>query len=306
MIPFSLRQLEYFQAAAETGSTVAASRLLNVSQPAISKAIQDLETTWGEQLFRRVRSRGLVLTAPGNRRYEAARAILRAARACNHAKGENGLAGRLSIGLLSTFAPLYAPAILHGLATTFPDASIHLVEDNIHALEQGVAEGRLDAAFVYDTPTTSSTTRLDVVAQSPYLLLPENHALLAPRSPRPLTLADVADMPLVLIDLPCSREYFLSLFHASGVRPHIGYRTASLETARALVAHGFGYSVLTTAPHSNICYTGKRVAVYPLTALPPQKLCLLLPSDDTGAVIGQALATILRAAHTHTGMALSP
>lgn len=297
MIPFSLRQLEYFQAAVETGSTVAASRLLNVSQPAISKAIHDLESTWGEQLFRRVRSRGLMLTASGNRRYEAARSILRASKTCNHAKGENGLAGRLSIGLLSTFAPLYAPAILQGLGAAFPEASIQLVEDNIHALEQGVNEGRLDAAFVYDTPSISSIMRLDVVAQSPYLLLPENHALLAPDRSHPPTLADVTDMPLVLIDLPCSTEYFLSLFHASGVRPKIGYRTASLETLRSLVADGFGYSVLTTAPQSNTCYTGRRVASSPLTAMLPQKLCLLLSPDDTGTVIGQALATILRAAH---------
>ena len=54
MIQFSLRQLEYFVAAAQYGGTAQAARMLNVSQPSISQAISALESFWQIQLFHRL------------------------------------------------------------------------------------------------------------------------------------------------------------------------------------------------------------------------------------------------------------
>ena len=48
MIRVTLRQLEYFVAAARHGGAARAAESLNVSQPSISKAIADLEALWGE------------------------------------------------------------------------------------------------------------------------------------------------------------------------------------------------------------------------------------------------------------------
>ncbi|HGM4966706.1 TPA: LysR family transcriptional regulator, partial [Pseudomonas putida] len=51
MIHFSLRQIEYFVAAAQCRSTVNAAKSLSVSQPSISNAIAELEALWDERLF---------------------------------------------------------------------------------------------------------------------------------------------------------------------------------------------------------------------------------------------------------------
>nr|WP_232533494.1 LysR family transcriptional regulator [Delftia acidovorans] len=64
MIQISLRQLEYFVAAARHGSTARAAEAIGVSQPSISKAIADLEALWGEALFVRRHARGWISRRP--------------------------------------------------------------------------------------------------------------------------------------------------------------------------------------------------------------------------------------------------
>jgi DNA-binding transcriptional LysR family regulator len=53
MAGIDLRHLEYFVAAAESGSFVRAAKLVNVSQPAITKSIQRMESWFGHALFER-------------------------------------------------------------------------------------------------------------------------------------------------------------------------------------------------------------------------------------------------------------
>ena len=62
---YTLRQIEYFIATAETGSITLASERVNISQPSISTAIAHLEEELGTQLFVRRHAQGLSLTSAG-------------------------------------------------------------------------------------------------------------------------------------------------------------------------------------------------------------------------------------------------
>jgi DNA-binding transcriptional LysR family regulator len=64
LIPFTLRQLQYFVSAAEHGGTAQAATAMNVSQPSVSMAIKQLEEALGESLFVRQHAQGLVLSPP--------------------------------------------------------------------------------------------------------------------------------------------------------------------------------------------------------------------------------------------------
>ena len=68
MIHFSLRQIEYFVAAAQCRSTVNAAKSLSVSQPSISNAIAELEALWDERLFVRIPGKRIELSSAGTRR----------------------------------------------------------------------------------------------------------------------------------------------------------------------------------------------------------------------------------------------
>ena len=100
-----LRHLRYFIAVAELRSVRAASEQLHVTQPAISRQIQDLEEAVGAALFKRT-PRGLVLTAAGVAYLAEAREILARVDAANRLARQiaSGLQGHLRVGFVENAA----------------------------------------------------------------------------------------------------------------------------------------------------------------------------------------------------------
>src|SRR6185503_16620310 len=90
----------------------------------------------------------------------------------------------------------------------------------------------------------------------PYVALPPDHRLARRRSIR---LNELTGEPMVLLDLPESRDYFESMLTNAGVTPSIRYRSASYETVRGLVARGHGYSILNQLPAHRETYDGGAV-----------------------------------------------
>ncbi|MGH8831132.1 MAG: LysR substrate-binding domain-containing protein, partial [Polaromonas sp.] len=234
MIHFSLRQLEYLVAAAQHGGAARAAQALHVSQPSISKAIAELEALWDERLFVRLHARGLELTAAGAARVRQARAVLRQAESLLAPRAV-ALEGRLRVGCLSTLGPRYLPDILSRLRTAHPAIEVQLVEGDIESLTRQLERGSLDVALLCDLGLARGVRLEPVVDLRPYALLPWGHALAS--RPR-LRLAELAREPLILIGLPHSRDYFLSLFRAAGVTPRIAHESPSMEMVRTLVANG--------------------------------------------------------------------
>ena len=277
MIHFSLRQLEYLVAAAHHGGAARAAQALHVSQPSISKAISELEALWGERLFVRLHARGLEVTAAGAARVRQARAVLRQAQALLAPRAV-ALQGLLRVGCLSTLGPRYLPDILSRLRVAHPEIEVQLVEGDTESLTRQLERGALDVALLYDLGLARSVRLVPVADLQPYALLPWGHALT--RQTR-LKLVDLAREPLILIGLPHSRDYFLSLFRAEGVTPHIAFESPSMEMVRTLVANGLGVSLLTTRPARDISYDGKRLACRELQGnLQPQTVVLAYPFDD--------------------------
>ena len=74
-----------------------------------------------------------------------------------------------------------------------------------------------------------------------------------------VTMAQLARDPLILMNLPHSRGYFLTLAQMHGVRPRIAHETGSVEMLRSMVGNGLGVGLLATdTPHST-AYDGRPV-----------------------------------------------
>lgn len=303
MIHLNLRQLEYFVAAARHGGAARAAVALSVSQPSISKAIADLEAQWGEPLFVRLHARGLELTAAGVLRHREAHALLERARALSMPRtGE--LAGLLRVGCLSTLAPRYLPDILARMRSAWPAIEVQLFEGDTETLTRMLERGALDVALMYDLGLARGV-RLETVMQlRPYALLPWGHRLAASAS---LRIVDLANEPLVLINLPHSREYFLSLYRDAGVTPQVVHESTSLEMVRSLVANGLGVSVLTTRPVRDQAYDGKRIACRRLRGrLALQPVVLAYPkSEGFASPLTSRFATAVRAGVSRQADALT-
>ncbi|MGV1768339.1 LysR substrate-binding domain-containing protein [Rhizobium rhizogenes] len=265
VVNYSLRQLRYFVATAECGGIAQASRRLNISEPAISGAIRELEISFGAQLFTRRRSAGLSLTPTGNRFLQHVQHLLRNAREFEQKiLGENDIiAGEISLACFHTLAPRYVPRLVATFKKLYPDVHIQLHVVTQLELIDGMRDGKYDMAICYShgLPQTIESVAL-LPDLYPQAVLPETHRFAKFKE---LSLSMLADDPLILLDVWPSNEYFLSLFESASVQPKIAYKVPSIELVRGLVGFELGYSILVTQPEDFRTLSGKRVLTVPVT-----------------------------------------
>jgi DNA-binding transcriptional LysR family regulator len=269
----TLRQLTYFLAAANHESVLRAAGTLNVSSASISTAVAQMEELLQVQLFIRRHARGLVLTSAGQDLAAHARSILLHAREIESIahKGPFWAVGKLNIGCLATIAPYLLPLVLKELAEKHPEIQLKWREDKHEALLDSLHGGGFDLIIIYDydIPTTLHVAPLRPMPVQ--VVLPDGHRLAQTQA---CSLNDLVEEPMVLLDQPRTRDYFLSIFGSRGLSPKIAHRTQSFEMVRSLVANGFGYALLNFVPPYHVEGHGKLVS-RPLAGLDrPQNLVL--------------------------------
>ncbi len=260
---FTLRQLEYFVAVAECGSVTGAADRVNVSSPSISSAIAQLEASFGLSLFVRRHAKGLSLTRHGTQFFEQARAVLAQAGRLNDLANSvaQRVQGPLHVGCFLTFAQVILPQLRRSFSDAYPDVELHQVEQNQSDLFDGLRNAQLDVAIGYDMDMPRDLEFVPLASLTPYAILPVDHPLAARKSLRP---EDLAPFPMVLLDLPISTRYFLSIFADRGLKPKIAERSRDMGVMQSLVGQGFGYSVANIRPWSNRSPDGRRLCYVPL------------------------------------------
>jgi DNA-binding transcriptional LysR family regulator len=246
---FTLRQLEYFVAVGRAGSIAAASELVNVSSPSISAAIAQLETEFGIQLFIRQHAQGLSLTPGGRRFFAEAKLLLESAEALHGLASD--IAGKprgpINLGCLVTLAPIVLAALRRSFEAACPEARVSQAEASQERLLEMLQRAEIDVAITYDLEIPQDVSFEPLAALPPCVMLPAGHRLAGRAA---VSLAEVAGEPMVLLDLPLSREYFLSLFQASGLRSRIAERSRDMAVVRSLVANGYGYALVNVRPNN--------------------------------------------------------
>ncbi|WP_375454186.1 LysR family transcriptional regulator [uncultured Methylobacterium sp.] len=255
---FSLRQLEYFIAAGETGSITLASERIHISQPSISTAISQLEKELQVQLFVRHHAQGLSLTPVGRDMLREAKGLIAQAEGLYTLASETGgqVRGPLSLGCMVTLAPMLVPELAHAFTTAFPATRLRHVEGDQEQLIGGLRRSETDLALTYDLQVPDDILFTGLADLPPHVLVGEAH----PFARRPaVAMADLVGEPMILLDLPLSREYFLALFMKDGLQPSIAARSAHQEVVRTMVANGYGYTLFNVRPRSEQALDGKRL-----------------------------------------------
>jgi DNA-binding transcriptional LysR family regulator len=262
-VPFTLRQLEYFDAVAGEGSIVAASQRCNVSASALALALDELEQRMQLQLFLRRKGKGVALTEAGTRLLTNARRILAEAEALAHdaTQAATSLSGRFAIGCFPTLAPFFLPGIMGEFRLGHPGLDIELFEAAAPELHERLLQGRLDVALLYSADVSPQLAFDPVREYRPYAMVAEDHRL-ALRGR--IALADIADEPLILLDVHPSRLNTEHVYAELGLRPRVGHLTTSFELVRCLAARGLGYAVLFQRPAFPLTYDGRRLVVLDL------------------------------------------
>jgi len=272
---YTLRQLEYFIAAGECGSIAAASEKLNVSSPSISASITQLEAEFGLTLFVRKRAHGLTLTSNGERLLEQSKIIIGAANDLNSLAGavSGNVQGPLRLGCLLTFAQIMVPRLRSDFENTHPDVAVSQFELDQSEIFRALRRSEIDIALTYDLDIPSDLEFVPVVPLPPYVLMAPDHPLSGHSS---IAVQDLTSFPMVLLDLPFSAEYFLSLFVDIDTKPNIAERTRDMAVMRSLVANGYGYSIANLRPLNNASPDGRDLIFVPLEGdLRPMQLGLI-------------------------------
>lgn len=275
----SLKQLRYFIVIAECGKVSEAAKRLHISQPALSAALAQLEEIWDTQLFVRHKAQGVSLTANGARLLPHSRQLLQQAGSLDDYAREltDQVRGEIHIGCFSTLAPFWVPKLLQLASETYPELDISVTESDLIQLDHQLRAGQLELALSYGIERSEQIAHESLAQSDPYVLLPVNHPLTQYNS---LTLEQLADESMVLLNLPHSREYFTRLFEQINRVPRIAYRSTNFEMVRCMVAAGLGYSLLNQQPQHNLTYNGHEVRTIPLTLKTPCSLEVVIASQS--------------------------
>ena len=243
-----LRHLRYFQAVAEDLSFSRAAKRLHVAQPALSRAIKQLEHSLGADVLERTRHHvrltpaGAVLLHEIGTLLEHVEESVRRVR--RTAAGEEG---DLRLGYIGPPTQPFLGRLLHDYRKRYPLVSIHLEERTPERVWEMVAKGRLYAALTRPVLAHEALGLRTIVLREERLgiVVPANHAL-AKRSSVPWMA--LAREPLVVL----ARREGMGLHDAviagcrqADVMPRLAHTPSLIGTVMSYVEAGAGIGVVT-------------------------------------------------------------
>lgn len=247
MINLTLKQLRYVEAADRLGSIANAATEMNISQSSITAAIDALENRLGYDVFIRTPARGIHATASGRDTLALIRKFIRQSKQFEDELSSLGgeAHGTVRIACYATAGPSFLPLVLRAITEDHPDVSIQLLEGDMTRVVRYLQDGEADVGFTYSKSVEGVLDFEPLFSAPPYAVVPKDDPLAGKPS---VSIEELAGRPIVLLDLPVAREYFMNLFEAQGLAPNVAHSSRSSEIIRALVAGGFGISFLNIRP----------------------------------------------------------
>src|SRR5579883_2650868 len=238
-----LRQLESFVAVAEEAHFTRAAARLHVAQPALSQQIRAFERELGVELFERT-SRSVRLTPAGSALLPLARRALAAADDARRAAVEQSVepAGPVRLGVTPTTGAHLLPTRLAAFARARPRVELLLREGGALALEEELANGRIDLAVITLPPHHEGLQTATLLSEELLLAVAPDHPL-AKRAE--VALEELAGEPFVLYREGYGlRDAVLSACRLAGFTPRVALDGGETETVLRLCAAGLGVTLV--------------------------------------------------------------
>lgn len=259
MIPFNFHHLYYFYVVAGEGcSFTRATKILRVSQPALSAQLKLFQRYWSVELFSRDKSR-VALSEHGNLIFDYAKAIFDLGHELSHSLLDKKSRTRLSLRLgVSVAVPrAIVAALLRHVYAAFPEVRLVLKQEPIENMISALASHKLDLVmndFAYQADIERGLQN-HLVATVPMVFC----ASRALANKFPNIPADLDGAPLIVPTAPDQTYHALQNYlHRNRVRPNVVAEVQDLEQVRALVAMGKGvgllnsYALLNSSERNNI------------------------------------------------------
>lgn len=259
----SLKALRYFVAAIREGSITEAAKVVNVVPSAVHTAVNQVEEAFGLRLTIRSRSKGISLSSTGHQMIPKIQNLLDEYETLLRQGSDmrTRLTGTLRIGYYAPAAPAFMPRVVHHILKGNDEVSVNFFECDNQSAQDGLVSGAYDVIVCVAKamkPGIAYETLLEVPG---YALVPASHQFASRQS---ITMHELADQKIVLLDLPVISEYYASQFDQVGIKPQIVATASSLEMVRSLVGNKTGCSLLHMLTANEFTYAGDKVAAVPL------------------------------------------
>ncbi len=242
----TLRELRVLRAIVTTGTATAAAELLGISQPAVSRALAQLEDRLGRVLF--ARESGRLIPTPEALGVDAELDLLFTVltRIENPGRRAPDPSVPLRIAAPPTIAHRFLPGPVADFARRYPDQTILIDVLSSDVLVTQVAEGRVDIALS-DAEPNHAAVRVEPFRESHVVCLMQRSDPLAAKSV--VTPADLDGRAYVAQTRRHSARVAKDrALAAAGVQPRITIETATVVSAAELVREGLGVALINPFP----------------------------------------------------------
>ncbi len=299
-----LRQLRHLVAVAEHKSFSEAAARVFLSQPALTRSIQQLEKHLGMPLLKRT-TRSVSLTPAGERFYEYAALIVKE---CGDARSDvadmqTGAAGSVTLGVGRFFSNVIVAAAILRCRTQLPGVTVRTVSGNLEELTTMVRRSAIDFAFCSFVDLTSSPG----LAVEPLMTLTDavvasrDHPLAKQRYPDPQALSSGR---WAVVNRRYALDAHANFFASLGLHVPRPVRTNSLTLMLSLVARR-GFLAMLPREVVAVDLRAGAIRILRTTAPAPQRRVGLLHSGNTPQPAVGRVMQIVRETCTTPGATMS-
>lgn len=242
----NLRDLEAYVAVVETGSIIGASARLNLTQPGVTRRIQNLEDSLGAVLLDR-QSKPLRPTNAGREAYEQGLRVLRSIADLKAGVAPDGeIRGEFRLGIMPYLSEAALAVPLDRLRATFPELTLRITMGWSPQLLEQTLRNELDATALClaDGLAPPDGLACDDLGPQEVLLV----AAPSLQVPRPADLAMLSGYAWVMNANGCGfRASIRQQFEAAHLHFQVGVEALSADLRLSLVARGHGIGIVTPA-----------------------------------------------------------
>lgn len=285
----NLKSFEYVLTISETRSISEAAESLGIAQSALSRYILKLEKELGIELFDRS-TLPIILTEAGRYYVEAGRKILDMNRRLEKQLEDVRLKGNLEVrvGIGPSRAPILMPLILSVFSKAYPEVRVHTAEYRTAELAEQLETGKLDLIITFLDHDTENYSMEDLFEEKVELAAPAKFFDAVEKAvENGLIDIDKVNAPFISLHKGQRLRYALDLLTHNQAKPL--YDSDYLESAMALVNHGFGVTLVPS--YWKLMNDGQEIKYFPIS-IPTD-----LPTDEKNrlkAIINRRIGIFYR------------
>ena len=248
----TLLEMSYLSAIARHGNLTKAAQELFVTQPTLTKFLQNQEEHYGVPFFKRNSNR-YELTYAGKTALEHANRILQLSRSMEMEMSEMKKSDidNITVGFTNMRIALTIPSVLPVFRAIYPNVNVHIIVDTTSTLEKMILDGRVDIAF-YNTSAYSKSICYEKICREEILLAAP------PRHPIAQEAVAINDCAYPWVDL-CklkdetfilrqsgsrTNQFSQQLCLQSGFFPNVMLELENVVACIGLVSTGYGFSFI--------------------------------------------------------------